>query len=117
MSNKKGGLADRCLSIDQFGTEFKFRMPDGRTKRKTCIGVFMTLLLIAILITFIVYRLNDMRQGPVVIESMELDYFDIDNIFRSDEENFRFAFGLTDFDNGVEVDLEDQALYGTMKVK
>ena len=92
-------------------------MPDGRTKRKTIIGVFMTLLLVAILITFIVYRLNDMRQGPVVIESMQLDFFDIDNIFRSDEESFRFAFGLTDFDNGREVDMDEQALYGTMKAK
>ena len=82
------------MGMDQFGTEFKFRMPDGRTKHKTCIGVLMTLILFSILITFIVYRLNDMRQGPIVIESTEEDYFDIDTIFRSDDEVFKFAFGI-----------------------
>ena len=105
------------MGMDQFGTEFKFRMPDGRTTHKTCIGVLMTLILFSTLISFIVYRLNDMRQGPIVMESTEEDYFDIDTIFRSDDEVFKFAFGITAFDNGKEVDLEEQALYATMKAK
>lgn len=105
------------MGMDQFGTEFKFRMPDGRTTHKTCIGVLMTLILFSTLISFIVYRLNDMRQGPIVMESTEEDYFDIDTIFKSDDEVFKFAFGITAFDNGKEVDLEEQALYATMKAK
>ena len=110
-------MSNKCLGIDRFGTEFKFRMPDGRTKSKTLIGVFMTLILIGTLSTFVVYRLIDMRQGPVVMETTEKDYFDIDTIFDSKVENFRFAFGITAFDNGMEVDPEEQALYATMKAK
>ena len=87
-------ITAKCLRLDQFGTEFKFKMPDGSTKHKTGIGVFMTLILMVTLITFAVYRLIDMRQGPVVVETIDRDYFDIDTIFKSDEENFRFAFGL-----------------------
>ena len=69
-------------------------MPDGRTKHKTFIGVFMTLILIVTLITFVIYRLIDMRQGPIIVETIEEDHFDIDTIFKSDEEDFKFAFGL-----------------------
>ena len=120
MTNKRSGLeelSNKCLGIDMFGTEFKFRMPDGRTKSKTMIGVFMTLILLATNLTFVVFKLIDMRQGPVVMEHTKEDYFDIDTIFFSNEENFRFAFGMTSFDNGVDVDTEEQALYATMKAK
>ena len=64
MKNKRSALetiSHKCLGMDRFGTEFKFRMPDGRTKHKTFIGIVMSLLLIVILLTFIVYRLDDMR--------------------------------------------------------
>ena len=87
-------VCDRCLSIDQFGTEFKFKMPDGTTKHRTFTGVFMTLILIVTLITFVIYRLIDMRQGPIIVETIEEDHFDIDTIFESKEEDFKFAFGL-----------------------
>ena len=95
-----GQVANKCLSIDQFGTEFKFRLPDGRTKHKTCIGVCMTLILVGTLLSFVIYRLIDMRQGPLVIDAIDQDYYDIDTIFKSDEENFNFAFAVTDFDGG-----------------
>ena len=64
MSNRKSvseTISNKCLGMDRFGTRFNFRMPDGRAKHKTFIGVVMSLLLIVILLTFIVYRLDDMR--------------------------------------------------------
>ena len=64
MSNRRSvseTISNKCLGMDRFGTGFTFRMPDGRTKHKTFIGVVMSLLLIVILLTFIVYRLDDMR--------------------------------------------------------
>ena len=91
-------------------------MPDGRTKKKTCIGVCMTLILIAVLLSYVIYRLIDMRQGPLVIDATQRDFFDIDTVFSSEEENFRFAFGITEFDGGIPLE-EDQSQYGTVKAK
>ena len=54
----------------------------------------MTLILVVTLITFVIYRFIDMRQGPIIVETIEEDHFDIDTIFKSDEEDFKFAFGL-----------------------
>ena len=103
--SKRPGALDKIysafLDIDQFGTEFKFKMPDGRTKKRTLIGVCMTLTLIAVLLAFVIYRLIDISQGPIVIDAIQQDYFDIDTVFSSSEENFSFAFGITDFDGGI----------------
>ena len=43
------------------------------------------------------------------MEHTKEDYFDIETIFKSNEENFRFAFGVTAFDFGKEVDKEEVA--------
>ena len=59
-----------------------------------------------------------MRQGPVIIETTEWDYYDIDTTFKSDEENFRFAFGImTSFENPDSSQEEDQSLFGSIKAR
>ena len=61
LRNNLDAVGHKCLALDQFGTEFKFRLPDGRTKHKTYIGVIMTLILLITMTTFVIYRLIDMR--------------------------------------------------------
>ena len=61
-------------------------------------------------------RYDNVKQGPFSMEIVEEDYFSTDTIFTSDEENFRFAFGITAFDGGKEAE-EDESLYGSMVAK
>ena len=91
-------------------------MPDGRTKHKTYIGVLFTVILLGIILFFAVLRIGNVKQGPVVIESVEEDYFGVDHIWSSDDANFRFAFGITAFDGGKQAE-EDESLYGKMVAK
>ena len=109
-------VKNKCLSIDEFGTEFKFRLPDGRTKHKTLIGVFMTLILVGAIIFFVLVRLDDLRQPPIIADHKESDHYDIDTVFKSEEEKYKFAFAITDFDDGKPLE-EDQSLFGIMKAQ
>ena len=91
-------------------------MPSGKTKYNTCLGLVFTLILFVIMIIFAIIRFDNVKQGPTQIESVEEDYYGIDTIWKSDEANFSFAFGITAFDGGKEIE-EDESLYGSMVAK
>ena len=68
------------------------------------------------MLTFALMRYDNVKQGPFGMEIVEEGYFSADTIFTSEEEHFRFAFGITAFDGGKEEE-EDAALYGRMVAK
>ena len=96
-------LQETILRVDVFGETFSFKLPDGNDAYRTWIGLFMTLLLYMVLLTYAglkwdkVYNFGDSN----VLEYYEPGFFDHEYIFDSDND-FHIAFGISDFKNDRE---------------
>ena len=101
-------LSERAQQLDQFGTPFAFRLPDGRRDKRSWQGVCFSIV-VAIAIFFYAAiqfeKLINYGSTTIMVSSRDA-YFDTDFEFTTDD-GLMIAFGLTAYDDNYEP-IEDE---------
>ena len=60
-------------------------MPNGKTTYKTGFGLVLSLILFGFIVYYAIIRFDHVKSDPVLIESVEYDFFDSKSIWSSEE--------------------------------
>ena len=60
-------------------------MPNGKTTYKTGFGLVLSLILFGFIVYYAIIRFDHVKADPVLIESVEYDFFDSKSIWSSEE--------------------------------
>ena len=94
--SKTTKLKEAVLGLDQFGSGFSFKLPEGKDTHNTLLGSCFSVLMISTLILYGTMQMQRLAvfEETVVTMSVRESHFDaaIDTI--STEDGLNFAFGI-----------------------
>ena len=106
-------MYERALDLDQFGSSFNFKLPQGKDTLNTLTGLIASMFMIFMVVFYAsmqMHRLNSFGETLVTMSTID-SFFDSSYIVSSEEHGIRFAFALTAYDNN-QADYVDESEYG-----
>ena len=108
-----------CLSMDQTGHPFAFKVHYRFSEHRTWIGVFLSILIFPVVLSYGILQFNALvyHQNSNVIVTQELNYFEVNEFeITTQHQNFQVAFALIDYENPDDTDnIVDEGFYGETK--
>ena len=105
-------MQEKALDLDQFGSGFNFKLPEGKDTINTMVGFVTSLAVLIIVIMYSsmqLHRLNGYSEN-LVTTSVKDSYFDHDYEVSTERNGLKFAFALTAYDNNTAY--VDESEYG-----
>ena len=99
---KCDSFGNKALVFDRFEQTFNFKMPGGRSTHRTCVGCFLSIVLLAVILLFALIKYDSVKADPVIIESVQESFFDAEKLWSLEDAGLNIAFGITAFDGGQE---------------
>ena len=105
---RSGSCSQATLSYDLFAEEFRFHLPDGRSKKPTVSGCMLTSCLFTLLVFYGLMQAMQLFQYDEtdIMMSSRDSFFTADHVVN---EGLMFAFGMTGFDDITE-SIEDPTI-------
>ena len=98
-SRKKISLSQTVKSLDQFGQEFRMKLPEGASSLQSLTGSVFSILLLVLIsaYAFQKYIVLIDRKDTYVMEAEEVNVYDYAYKFTEDEHQLAFAAGLSSY--------------------
>ena len=105
-------LKDKALDLDQFGTSFNFKLPEGKDTLNTMVGSITSVTIVVIVIFYASLQMHRLtRFGENLVTTYVIDSnFSEDFVVSTETKGLKFAFALTAYDNNY--DYVDESEYG-----
>ena len=107
-------IREKALDLDQFGSGFNFKLPDGRDTINTMVGFTTSLVVLLILLMYSSMQMHrlSLYGENLVTTSAKDSHYDQDYVISTQKNGIKFAFALTAYDNNVT--WVDESEYGTV---